>query len=87
MFESVLVITLFVMAVLAPVLIPASIHAAHFISRWRPRHQPGTAPRVPRLAVSRRLGALPSSAAGSRHASGGMSRQPSHEAAVVTTMS
>lgn len=36
MFESVLTIALFLMAVLAPVLVPAAIHAVHFIGHWPP---------------------------------------------------
>lgn len=36
MFESVLTIAVFLMAVLAPVLVPAALHAVHFIGHWPP---------------------------------------------------
>ncbi|ORV91789.1 hypothetical protein AWC11_10120 [Mycobacterium interjectum] len=40
MFESMLVIAVYLMAIFVPVLIPGSVHAVHFFRDWRPAPQP-----------------------------------------------
>ena len=54
MFGSLFVITIYLLTVLTPVLIPATIHAVHAVRDWRPTFQPRLAARTPRLAVSPR---------------------------------
>ncbi len=58
MFESILVITIYLFAVFTPVLIPATAHAVHLFSEWRRTYRPVLRfrpVRVPRPVVSRRL--------------------------------
>ncbi|OBH01113.1 MULTISPECIES: hypothetical protein [unclassified Mycobacterium] len=57
MFESMLVIMIYVMGVFTPVLIPATIHAVHFLRDWRSARPLRAVSRVrlPRLLVSRRV--------------------------------
>jgi hypothetical protein len=58
MFESMLVIAIYLAAMFIPVLIPASVHAVHLFRDLRPAHpapRAVSAIRLPRLAVSRRV--------------------------------
>ncbi|MGO8770503.1 MAG: hypothetical protein ACLQIK_02560 [Mycobacterium sp.] len=55
MFESLRVITLYTLAVLTPVLIPATVHAVHAVRGWQQTFRPGPDFRFPRPVVSRRL--------------------------------
>jgi len=58
MFESMLVIMIYVMGIFTPVLVPATVHAVHFAREWRPTYRPVRAVlrvRLPRPVVSRRL--------------------------------
>ncbi|HTX93470.1 MAG TPA: hypothetical protein VME67_00750 [Mycobacterium sp.] len=48
MFESLLVITLYLMAVFTPVLIPATVHAVHAVRTERPTFRLRLAGRLPR---------------------------------------
>ncbi|SPM28491.1 hypothetical protein [Mycobacterium terramassiliense] len=57
MFDSLVVIMTYVTAVFMPVLIPATVHAAHFVRERHPAHRPlRAAVRVspPRAVASRR---------------------------------
>ena len=55
MFESMLAITIYLLTILTPVLIPAIIHAVHAVRDRRQTYQPGRAARYPRPTASRRL--------------------------------
>jgi len=58
MFESMLVITIYLFAVFTPVLIPATVHAVHLFYDWRQTYRPVLRVRpvrVQRPVVSRRL--------------------------------
>ena len=55
MFGSITVIMTYLVIVLAPVIIPAIIHAVHAVRDRRQSYQPGLAARYPRPTVSRRL--------------------------------
>ncbi len=58
MFESMLVITIYLLAIFTPVLVPATVHAVHFFSERRLTGRPAWAVlrvRLPRPALSRRV--------------------------------
>lgn len=57
MFESVLVMAIYLTGVLIPVLIPTTVHAVHFFRDWRTYRPVRRLPtvRVPRPVVSRRV--------------------------------
>lgn len=61
MFESVLMITMCVVSVFTPVLIPAMVHAIHAVRGWRRAYRPGWAARLPRRSAPRRF-AVPAGA-------------------------
>jgi hypothetical protein len=61
MFGSLFVITIYLLTVLTPVLIPATIHAVHAVRDWRPTFQPRRAANFPRRMASPRL-AVPAAA-------------------------
>jgi len=55
MFGSMFVIMLYLLTVLTPVLIPATIHAVHAIGDLRRTYRPRLAARVPRPTATPRL--------------------------------
>ncbi|HUH71766.1 MAG TPA: hypothetical protein VLZ05_24530 [Mycobacterium sp.] len=61
MFESILVIMIYLTAVFTPVLIPATIHAVHAVRDWRQTYRPRRTARLPRPfprpSVARRVAA------------------------------
>ncbi len=55
MFESMLTILIYLLAVLSPALLPAIVHVAHVVRDGRPAYRPGRAARHPLPTASRRL--------------------------------
>jgi len=60
MFESMLVIMIYIMAIFTPVLVPATVHAVHFVRELRQGYRPlrlraVVRVRLPRSVVSRRV--------------------------------
>ena len=51
MFESILVIMIYVAGVFTPVLIPVTVHAVHAVRGWRHAFTPGLAAHLPRPVV------------------------------------
>ena len=61
MFEAILQITIYLVMVLAPVLVPAAIHAVYVVRERLHTYPQGRAARLPRATAFRRL-AVPAAA-------------------------
>ena len=55
MFESMLTIVIYLLAVLSPAIIPAIVHVIHAVRGRRATYRPGRAARHPLPTASRRL--------------------------------